>query len=207
MSREALQVLQGELAGCQTLEEVRALLGDCTRCKLAHQGRSQIVFGVGNPQAEVMFIGEGPGAEEDRRGEPFVGAAGQLLTKIIEGGMGLRRGEVYIANVVKCRPPGNRDPEPDEVAACEPFVQAQVRVIQPKVIVALGKHASHMLLGVTTPITRLRGKWTEYRGIPLMPTYHPAFLLRNPAEKRAVWEDIQEVLRFLGRPLPGRGGK
>jgi uracil-DNA glycosylase family 4 len=202
-----LPVLAEQLAACTTLEGVREVLGDCTRCKLAKQGRQQIVYGVGAANAEIMFIGEGPGAEEDRRGEPFVGAAGELLTSIIENGMGIRRGEVYIANVVKCRPPQNRDPEPDEVAACEPFLAAQIRAIKPKVLITLGKHAAHTLLGVQTPITRMRGKWGEYQGTPLMPTFHPAYLLRNPAEKRAVWEDVKEVLRFLGRPLPGRGAK
>lgn len=202
-----LPVLAEQLAACTSLEGVREVLGDCTRCKLAKQVRQQIVYGVGSAQAEIMFIGEGPGAEEDRRGEPFVGAAGELLTSIIENGMGIRRAEVYIANVVKCRPPQNRDPEPDEVAACEPFLAAQIRVIKPKVLITLGKHAAHTLLGVQTPITRMRGKWGEYQGTPLMPTFHPAYLLRNPAEKRAVWEDVKEVLRFLGRPLPSRGAK
>lgn len=193
--------------GRQTLEEIRHDLGDCTRCKLSHQGRTQIVFGVGSPTAELMFIGEGPGADEDRLGEPFVGKAGQLLTKIIEAGMGMQRADVYIANIVKCRPPQNRDPEPDEVEACEPFLKAQIRSINPKVIIALGKYAAQTLLRVQTPITRLRGRWNEYDGIAVMPTYHPAYLLRNPAEKRAVWEDIQEVLRKMGRPLPERGAR
>jgi DNA polymerase len=184
-----------------TLAVVRDVLGDCTRCGL-HAGRRQIVFGVGNEQAEIMFIGEGPGADEDRRGEPFVGKAGQLLTRIIENGMGMSRSDVYIANIVKCRPPNNRDPQPDEVEACEPFLAAQIRVIAPKVIITLGKYASQTLLRTSTPITRLRGTWSEYLGTPVMPTYHPAYLLRNPAEKRPVWEDIQEVLKWLGRPLP-----
>lgn len=186
-----------------SLVAVREILGDCRRCKLC-AGRTQIVFGVGNENAEVMFIGEGPGSEEDRRGEPFVGKAGQLLTRIIENGMGMSRADVYIANIVKCRPPNNRDPEPDEVAACEPFLAAQIRVISPKVIITLGKWASQTLLRTSTPITRLRGQWSEYMGTPVMPTYHPAYLLRNPAEKRPVWEDIQEVLKWLGRPLPSR---
>ena len=168
-------------------------------------GRKKIVFGVGPENAEVMFVGEGPGADEDRIGEPFVGAAGQLLTKIIEGGMGMPRSEVYIANIVKCRPPRNRNPEPDEVESCEPFLKAQIAVIRPRVVVALGKYAAQTLLRESTPITRLRGKWREYEGIPLMPTFHPAYLLRNPAEKRPVWEDIQSVLKFLGRPVPRRG--
>jgi DNA polymerase len=153
-----------------------------------------------------MFVGEGPGADEDRQGEPFVGKAGQLLTRIIEAGMGMKRSEVYIANTVKCRPPQNRDPEPDEIEACEPFLAAQIASIQPKVIVTLGRHASLTLLKTTIPITRLRGRWNAYDGIPVMPTYHPAYLLRNPAEKRFVWEDIQEVLKKLGRPVPTRGG-
>jgi DNA polymerase len=193
--------------GRQSLQEVREDLGDCTRCKLHSQGRTQIVFGVGSPTAELMFIGEGPGADEDRLGEPFVGKAGQLLTKIIEAGMGMQRGEVYIANIVKCRPPQNRDPEPDEVEACEPFLKAQIRSIGPKVIIALGKYAAQTLLRTQTPITRLRGRWNEYDGIAVMPTYHPAYLLRNPAEKRAVWEDIQEVLKRMGRTLPERGAR
>lgn len=190
-----------------SLEQIREVIGDCTRCKLSRQGRTQVVFGVGNPKAEVMFIGEGPGADEDRQGEPFVGKAGQLLTRIIEGGMGVPRSDVYIANVVKCRPPNNRDPEPDEVDQCEPFLRAQITSIEPKVIITLGRHAAHALLSTNAPITRLRGRWTTYAGIPVMPTYHPAYLLRNPEEKRAVWEDIQEVLRKLGRPIPKKGAE
>ncbi|MEM1025306.1 MAG: uracil-DNA glycosylase [Myxococcota bacterium] len=191
-----------KLERAPTLEAVRSIIGDCRRCRLS-EGRRQIVFGVGDPAAELMFIGEGPGADEDRQGEPFVGKAGQLLTRIIEKGMGMSRSEVYIANIVKCRPPNNRDPEPDEVESCEPFLQAQIQVVQPKVLVALGKYAAQTLLGVQTPISRLRGRWAKYQGIPLMPTFHPAYLLRNPAEKRPVWEDIQEVLRQLGRNAPG----
>lgn len=155
-----------------------------------------------------MFVGEGPGADEDRKGEPFVGKAGQLLTRIIQNGMQLRREDVYIANIVKCRPPRNRNPEPEEVEACEPFLKAQIRIIQPKVLVALGKYAAQTLLQTSTPITRLRGRWREYDGIPLMPTYHPAYLLRNPAEKRPVWEDIQEVMQRVGLPVPPpKGGR
>ena len=145
-----------------------------------------------------MFIGEGPGRQEDLAGEPFVGDAGQLLTRIIERGMGLKRADVYIANIVKCRPPRNRDPEPDEVEACEPFLRAQIRQVQPRVIIALGKYAAQTLLRTKTPISRLRGRWAAYEGIDLMPTYHPAYLLRNPAEKRPVWEDVQAVMRRLG---------
>ncbi|MEQ8984846.1 MAG: uracil-DNA glycosylase, partial [Deltaproteobacteria bacterium] len=203
-AREPLHVLQQHLDAAPDLDAIRAVLGDCTRCKLHGQGRRQIVFGVGNPRADIMFVGEGPGAEEDRRGEPFVGKAGQLLTRIIEGGMGLRRDDVYIANIVKCRPPKNRDPEPDEVEACEPFLKAQIRVVQPKVIIALGRYAAQTILRERTPITRMRGQWREYEGIPLMPTYHPAYLLRNPAEKRPVWQDIQAVLQRLGLEIPQR---
>ena len=186
------------LAKASSLEQVRAILGDCVRCKLHRAGRKQIVFGVGNPHADLMFIGEGPGRQEDLRGEPFVGDAGQLLTRIIERGMGLRRADVYIANIVKCRPPRNRDPEPDEVEACEPFLRAQIQQIQPKVIVALGKYAAQTLLRSSRPISRLRGQWHTYEGIDLMPTFHPAYLLRNPQEKRPVWEDVQAVMRRLG---------
>lgn len=188
------------------LEQLRAEIGDCRRCKLC-EGRTQIVFGVGDPRARVAFVGEGPGEEEDRRGEPFVGRAGQLLTDIITKGMGLARSDVYIANVVKCRPPGNRNPEPDEIAACEPFLRRQLEVIAPEVIVALGKFAAQTLAGTQTPITRLRGRWQEFRGTRLMPTFHPSYLLRNPSAKREVWEDIQAVMRAIGLPLPpSRGG-
>jgi DNA polymerase len=187
------------------LGELRAFIGDCKRCKLA-PGRTNLVFGVGNPKAELMFVGEGPGADEDARGEPFVGRAGQLLTDIIERGMGMRRGDVYICNVVKCRPPGNRNPEPDEVAACEPFLMRQIDLIRPPVIVGLGTFAVQALLKVKTPISRLRGVWHEVRGARLMPTFHPAYLLRNPADKRLVWADIQEVMRVLGKPIPRRSG-
>jgi uracil-DNA glycosylase family 4 len=186
------------LAAVQTLEELRAEIGDCRRCKLC-SGRTHIVFGVGNPQAELMFIGEGPGRDEDLKGEPFVGRAGQLLTEIITKGMKMRREDVYIANVVKCRPPENRNPEPDEIAACEPFLVKQIELVQPRVIVALGTFAAQTLLKSKTPISRLRGVWHTYQGIKLMPTLHPAYLLRNPQDKRLVWQDIQAVLRELGR--------
>ena len=186
-----------------TLDEVRRDLGDCRRCKLC-TGRKNIVFGSGNPRAELVFVGEGPGESEDLQGVPFVGAAGQLLTKMIEA-MGYRRDDIYICNVVKCRPPGNRNPEPDEVAACEPFLRAQLKAIQPKAIVALGKFAAQTLLRDTTPITRLRGTWREYEGIQLMPTFHPAYLLRQPAEKRKAWEDLQQVMKFFGKPTGQRG--
>jgi uracil-DNA glycosylase len=168
----------------------------CKRCKLHTLGRKQVVFGVGNPQAELMFVGEGPGADEDQQGEPFVGKAGQLLTKIIEA-IGLRREQVYIANVIKCRPPGNRNPEPDEVEECEPFLFRQIDAIKPKVIVALGKFAAQSLLRTTEPITRLRGRRYNYRGAVLIPTFHPAYLLRNPSSKREVWEDMKTVMGIL----------
>jgi uracil-DNA glycosylase len=188
-----------------TLEELSAFIGDCQRCKLAPL-RTHLVFGVGNPHSDLMFVGEAPGADEDARGEPFVGRAGQLLTDIIERGMGLRRADVYICNVIKCRPPDNRNPEPDEVAACEPFLMRQIDLVQPRAIVALGTFAVQALLKVKTPISRLRGNWHEVRGVKLMPTFHPAYLLRSPGEKRWVWQDIQEVMKLLGIEMPTRGG-
>ncbi|HEV3060787.1 MAG TPA: uracil-DNA glycosylase [Vicinamibacterales bacterium] len=178
------------------LAGVRTEIGDCVRCKLHTQGRKQIVFGVGNPDADLMFVGEAPGAEEDLRGIPFVGAAGQLLTKIIEA-IDLKREDVYIANVIKCRPPGNRNPEPDEVETCEPFLFQQIDVIKPKVIVALGKFAAQTILRTLDPISRLRGRVYDYRGAKLIPTFHPAYLLRNPSSKREVWEDMKLVRRLL----------
>jgi DNA polymerase len=168
----------------------------CQRCKLHTLGRTQVVFGVGNPDADLMFVGEAPGADEDRQGEPFVGRAGQLLTKIIEA-IDLKRDQVYIANVIKCRPPGNRNPEPDEVETCEPFLFRQIDAIKPKVIMALGKFAAQSLLKTTEPITRLRGRVFNYRGASLIPTFHPAFLLRNPAAKREVWEDMKKARAIL----------
>ena len=168
----------------------------CTRCKLHTLGRKQVVFGVGNPDAGLMFVGEAPGADEDQQGEPFVGRAGQLLTKIIEA-IGLKREDVYIANVIKCRPPGNRNPELDEVEQCEPFLFRQIDAIKPKVIVALGKFAAQSLLKTTDPITRLRGRTFTYRGASLIPTFHPAYLLRNPSSKREVWEDMKKVRAIL----------
>jgi len=186
------------------LAALREFIGDCQRCKLAPT-RINLVFGVGNPSAELMFVGEGPGADEDARGEPFVGRAGQLLTDIIERGMGMARAAVYICNVIKCRPPGNRNPEPDEVVACEPFLLRQIDLVRPRVIVGLGTFAVQSLLKVKTPISRLRGTWQQVRGIRMMPTFHPAYLLRNPADKRLVWADIQEVMKALGRSAPKRG--
>ena len=183
-------------SSAEALVAVRHDLGDCVRCKLHGLGRRQIVFGVGNPDADLMFVGEAPGADEDVQGEPFVGRAGQLLTRIIEA-MGLRREEVYIANVIKCRPPGNRNPEADEVEQCEPFLFRQIDTIKPKVIVALGKFAAQSLLRTTDPITRLRGREYKYRDAILMPTYHPAYLLRTPSAKRDVWEDMKRVKAML----------
>jgi DNA polymerase len=166
--------------------------------------RKNLVFGVGDPKAQLMFVGEGPGAEEDARGEPFVGRAGQLLTDVIERGMKLKRSQVYICNVIKCRPPDNRNPEPDEVAACEPFLMRQIDLVRPRVIVGLGTFAVQALLRVKTPISRLRGVWQEVRGIKMMPTFHPAYLLRNPADKRLVWADIQEVMKAIGQSASRR---
>ena len=180
----------------EALAAVRADIGDCTRCKLHTLGRTQIVFGVGNPRADLMFVGEAPGRDEDIQGEPFVGRAGQLLTKIIEA-IGLTRADVYIANVIKCRPPENRNPEPDEVETCEPFLFRQIDIIEPKVIVALGKFGAQTLLRTLDPISRLRGRVYEYRGAKLIPTFHPAYLLRNPSSKREVWEDMKTVRRLL----------
>jgi uracil-DNA glycosylase family 4 len=186
------------------LTQLRNFVGDCRRCKLWDR-RTHLVFGVGNANAELMFVGEAPGADEDARGEPFVGRAGQLLTDIIERGMGMQRSDVYICNVIKCRPPDNRNPEPDEVASCEPFLMRQIDLVRPRVIVGLGTFAVQALLKVKTPISRLRGVWQEFRGIRLMPTFHPAYLLRTPGDKRLVWSDIQEVMKVLGRPIPRRG--
>ena len=180
-----------------SLDRIKEDLGqDCRRCKLCTLGRSQIVFGVGNPKARLMFVGEAPGEEEDKRGEPFVGRAGQLLTKIIEA-IGLTRDQVYIANVIKCRPPGNRNPEADEVEQCEPYLFRQIDVIKPRVIVPLGKFAAQSLLKTMDPITRLRGRQFDYRGAALIPTFHPAYLLRNPSAKREVWEDMKKVRAIL----------
>jgi DNA polymerase len=178
-----------------TLEQVREELGDCTRCKL-HKTRTQIVFGVGNPKASLVFVGEAPGADEDAQGEPFVGRAGQLLTKIIEA-MGMRREDVYICNIIKCRPPNNRTPEADEIVACQPFLLKQLQAIGPKFICALGGPASQTLLQTKESISRLRGKFYDFHGIPLLPTFHPAFLLRNPNEKKTVWEDMKLLMRRM----------
>lgn len=175
------------------LTHVRQALGECARCKL-HTGRKTIVFGVGDPQAWLVFVGEAPGADEDQQGEPFVGKAGQLLTRIIEA-MKLTREQVYICNIVKCRPPANRNPEPDEIAACEPFLIAQLQAIQPKLICALGTFAAQTLLRTKEPISKLRGRFHDYHGILILPTFHPAYLLRNPHEKKTVWEDMKLLQR------------
>jgi DNA polymerase len=181
----------------ETLEAIRADIGDCTRCKLAPT-RKTIVFGQGNPKARLMFVGEAPGADEDEQGLAFVGKAGQLLTKIIEA-IGMSREDVFIANVLKCRPPGNRNPEPDEIVQCQPFLERQILSIHPEVLVGLGKFGAHWLLKTAEPITRLRGRLGQYHGIKVMPTYHPAYLLRNPGAKKEVWEDMKVVRDLLAR--------
>jgi uracil-DNA glycosylase len=179
----------------ETLERVRADLGDCRRCKLAPT-RTHLVFGSGNPKAELMFVGEAPGADEDRQGLPFVGRAGQLLTKIIEA-IEMSRDQVYICNILKCRPPGNRNPEPDEIAMCEPFLFRQISTVKPKVICALGTFGAQTLLKTKAPISALRGRFVDFHGAKLMATFHPAYLLRNPNEKRKVWEDVQKIRDYL----------
>jgi len=185
----------------ESLAAIREDIGDCVRCKLCTLGRKQIVFGVGNPNADLMFVGEAPGRDEDIKGIPFVGRAGQKLTQIIEA-IGLTRDDVYIANVIKCRPPENRNPEPDEVEQCEPFLFRQVDTIKPKVIVALGTFAAKSLLKSTDSISRLRGRVYDYRGAKLVPTFHPAFLLRNPSCRREVWEDMKKVRALLNGDGP-----
>jgi len=188
----------------RALRLIREDLGDCTRCRLHKQGRKQIVFGVGNPKANLMFIGEAPGADEDEQGEPFVGRAGQLLNNMIRA-MGLKREDVYIANIIKCRPPGNRTPERDECDTCSPFLMRQIAVIQPKVIVALGAVAAKTLLAINAPMAELRGRWYDFRGTKLAVTYHPAFLLRDPRQKKEAWKDLQIVMKELGLKIPAKG--
>ncbi|MGH9732612.1 MAG: uracil-DNA glycosylase [Candidatus Acidiferrales bacterium] len=184
-----------------TLERIREDIGEnCRRCKLCEQ-RNKIVFGAGHPKAELVFVGEGPGHDEDMQGLPFVGRAGKLLTQMIEA-MGLRRDDVYIANVVKCRPPQNRAPEPDEIETCSPFLYRQLAVIRPKAVVCLGAIAFQSLTGTKPSMSRIRGQWLEFRGIPLLATYHPAYLLRNPNAKADVWEDLKKVMAHLGLKLP-----
>jgi len=199
------------------LKLIREDLGDCTRCKLHKQGRKQIVFGVGNPRAELMFVGEGPGADEDAQGEPFVGRAGQLLNNMIKA-MGLRREDVYIANVVKCRPPGNRTPERDECETCSPFLMRQIAVVKPKVVVALGAVSAKNLLAINAPMSELRGRFYDFKpagvrgdsswpGARLAVTYHPAFLLRDPRQKGEAWKDLQMVMKYLGIEPPKKAGE
>jgi uracil-DNA glycosylase len=201
-----------------TLKLIRENLGDCTRCKLHQQGRKQIVFGVGNPRAELMFVGEGPGADEDAQGEPFVGRAGQLLNNMIKA-MGLRREDVYIANVVKCRPPGNRTPERDECETCSPFLMRQIAVIKPKVVVALGAVSAKNLLAINAPMSELRGRFYDFKpsgarssdpswpGARVAVTYHPAFLLRDPRQKGEAWKDLQMVMKYLGIEPPKKAAE
>jgi uracil-DNA glycosylase family 4 len=188
-------LFEAELSSTETLDSIRQDIGDCRRCKLAPT-RTHIVFGSGSPKAELMFVGEAPGADEDAQGLPFVGRAGQLLTKIIEA-IDMRREDVYICNILKCRPPGNRNPEPDEIAACDRFLFRQIATIKPKVICALGTFGAQTLLRTKQPISSLRGNFFEYRGAKLMATFHPAYLLRNPNEKRKVWEDVQKIRDYL----------
>lgn len=183
-------------ARINTLEALREFIGECKRCKL-WEGRTRLVFGEGSPQAGLVFVGEGPGRDEDSEGRPFVGEAGKLLTKIIENGMGLRREDVYICNVVKCRPPKNRVPERDEVESCLPFLKRQLEIIRPDVICALGLTAAQGLLGRSFKMSRERGTWVSFQGIAVMPTYHPAYLLRNASAKRQVWEDVQKIMRRM----------
>jgi DNA polymerase len=198
-STESLQKIEAwghkNSRSAETLKDIRTDLGDCRRCKLSEQ-RKNIVFGVGNPNARLIFVGEGPGHEEDQRGEPFVGAAGRLLTKIIEA-MNFTREQVYICNIIKCRPPGNRNPMPDEIKACSPFLRRQISSIKPDFICALGAFAAQTLLETSVPISKLKGRFHDYMGIKVLPTYHPAYLLRNPGKKRDVWEDMQKLMKAL----------
>src|ERR1700704_2157522 len=192
---------QGVSDPVKALRLIREDLGDCTRCALHKQGRKQIVFGVGNPNAELMFIGEAPGADEDIKGEPFVGRAGQLLNNMIKA-MGIQREDIYIANIIKCRPRGNRTPERDECETCSPFLMRQIATIKPKVLVALGAVAAKTLLAINAPMTELRGHWYDFRGTKLAVTYHPAFLLRDPRQKKEAWKDLQMVMKDLGLVAP-----
>jgi uracil-DNA glycosylase len=189
-----------------TLPSLAREVASCERCALS-TSRTQTVFADGSAPARIMFVGEAPGADEDAQGVPFVGRAGQLLTKMIENGMGLPRHEVYIANILKCRPPGNRNPEPEEIASCRGYLESQIDLVGPEVLVALGKFAAQFLLGTDEGIMKIRGKWGEYRGIPVMPTFHPSFLLRQPDRKRDAWADLLAVLARLGLPAPPAGGR
>lgn len=196
-AEQDLAVVPGSARGTETMENIRRDLADCQRCSLGGT-RTNLVFGVGNESSEIVFVGEAPGRDEDLKGEPFVGEAGQLLTKIIQA-MGFAREEVYICNVLKCRPPNNRNPQTEEIEACQPFLLRQLQAISPKIIIALGTFAAQTLLQTHAPISQLRGHIHDYHGIPLLPTFHPAFLLRNPARKREVWDDMKEALKILGR--------
>ena len=199
-SKESLNIMESwgheQERSPETLEAIRTDLGDCGRCRLS-ESRKHIVFGAGDPHARLVFVGEGPGYDEDQKGEPFIGAAGQLLTKIIEA-IKYTRDQVYICNIIKCRPPGNRNPLPDEIEACLPFLKRQLTVIKPEVICALGTFAAQALLDTTLPISKLKGRFHDYNGIRVLPTYHPAYLLRNPAKKRDVWEDMKKLMKALG---------
>jgi uracil-DNA glycosylase family 4 len=197
LSSSASRYLGQRSSRIHTLEGLRRYIGDCTRCKLC-RGRKNLVFGEGSPKARLVFVGEGPGREEDIAGRPFVGDAGKLLTKMIENGMGMKREEVYICNVVKCRPPNNRTPEKDEIETCLPFLKEQIRIIHPEVICTLGRTAAQGLLGREFNITRQRGQWVSYTDIPLMPAFHPAYLLRYPSAKRQTWEDLKKIMGRLG---------
>jgi DNA polymerase len=192
-------------ASATDLPSLAKEVSSCVSCRLC-KTRKQTVFADGSPDAKIMFIGEAPGADEDAQGVPFVGRAGQLLTRMIEDGMGLPRKSVYIANVLKCRPPDNRNPEPDEIASCRGYLEAQIDLVKPEVVVALGKFAAQFLLQTEEGIMRLRGRWGTYRGIPVMPTFHPSFLLRQPAQKKEAWEDLLKVLAKVGLPAPARKG-
>ena len=191
--------------GRETLKMLRDEIGDCQRCPLS-KGRRNLVFGVGNPEAELVFVGEAPGRDEDIKGEPFVGRAGQLLTRIINA-MGLSRDDVYICNVIKCRPPGNRDPLPEEIAKCEPYLKRQLDILNPLIICALGSFAARTLLKTEARISQIRGRVHTYNGIPLIPTYHPSYLLRNPQAKRDVWQDVQRAMEILGLSAHQEGGR
>ena len=204
LSRLPVEPAEVGAAQVNTLEGLRSFIGECKMCKLC-QGRTHLVFGEGSHRARLVFVGEGPGREEDAAGRPFVGEAGKLLTRIIENGMGLKRKDVYICNVVKCRPPKNRDPEGDEVEACLPFLRKQIEIISPEVICTLGRIAAQGLLGRSFVMTRERGNWFSFMDIPVMATFHPAYLLYNPSAKRQVWEDVQKIMKLMGLEVKGDG--
>ena len=204
LSPSALSYLERKHPRMGSLEKLRQYIGDCRRCKLC-KGRKKLVFGEGSSKARLVFVGEAPGREEDIEGRPFVGEAGKLLTKIIESGMGIGRKDVYICNVIKCRPPNNRDPEKDEIETCLPFLEEQIRIINPEVICALGRIAAKELSGRDFHMTKERGQWFSYLDIPVMPTFHPAYLLRNPSAKRQVWEDAKKIMQHLGLEVKRNG--